>query len=94
MKRFLSLSLIGSVLWLTNCKKEDEVAPVGCDGLTVRASAVSGTAQSYAANFTKSNCDAYRAALTAYIQAGEQCPGTSSTDLANAKAALAALKCQ
>lgn len=84
LSRIALVAALACSFALTSCKKDEE--KTDCGALANKASAA---AQAYATDFSVANCNAYKAALQAYISGcGE------GTDLASFEASLDALVCE
>ena len=92
MKNFPKLSIcvvaIG-VLLSYSCKKDEAVISV--DTCSTNATLVSNAASVFSNSPTKTNCEAYVAAVTKYV---DNCPGLTTAQRTQYKADIAATKCQ
>lgn len=89
------VALTSLVLLGGSCKKsEADPTPDVCSALDQRASAISTAATTYSTNPSKANCDAYKKAVSDYIDAAANCPGVSQTDINNARNSVRDIVCQ
>jgi hypothetical protein len=87
--KLIALFLITFIFLSNGCKK-DETA-VSVDACVANADLVSKTATTFSTAPTKTNCEAYIAAVNKYL---DSCPGLTTAQRADYKNQLAQTKCQ
>ncbi len=86
----LSVLVVAMCFLLSNaCKKDEPVVSV--DACVANADLVSKAATTFSSSPTKTNCEAYLASLTKYLNS---CPGLTTAQRAQLNADITATKCQ
>ena len=92
--RTASLAILTGMALLLSCKKNsDTVSPDGCQLASTRAQALQKAAVDFTNSSTPANCQAYKTAANAYLDAAANCASIPRADLDAARKSLADIKC-
>lgn len=92
--RTLSISLLAGTALLFSCKKSaDTVSPDGCQLTGTRAQALQQAAVNLTNASTPANCQAYKSAANAYIDAAVTCTAIPKADIDAARKSIADTTC-